>query len=138
MKYDAPTALPPSPMMIEFAELAQSIATTRARFQAVIDAGAGLDADAIAQAMARELAILVPSSLPLAAEMIWRDRIARALKSDANKPLTPRAIGLLRSWPSGRLGDLVKALCEIEAILAEAENDARNEVIYAEISRAYS
>jgi hypothetical protein len=54
------------------------------------------------------------------------------------KPLKPTAISLVRSWPSSRVHGLLTALSEIEVLLAEAENDARNEVIYAEISRAYS
>jgi hypothetical protein len=98
----------------------------------------GGTADAVSTAMRRTLATVRPSDLPLAAQTIWGERVARSLKVNGLKPLPPAAISLVRSWPSSRVTDLLTALTDIEALLSEAENDARNEVIYAEISRAYS
>jgi hypothetical protein len=112
----------------------------RQRFTAfATDIAAGdRSADVVAAAIARHLAATTTGKLPPAAELVWRERLARPLKADATKPLPPRAIAAMRSWPSSRIEDLVQALSEIEAILVDAENEAHNEVIYAEISRAYS
>lgn len=112
----------------------------RERFTACIGAIAdgGRTADATAAALAAHLAATTAAELPLAAQPIWHDRIVRPLKADAAKPLPARAIAAIRSWPSARVGELAHALALIEAILLDAENEAHNEVIYAEISRAYS
>ena len=95
-------------------------------------------ADAVAEVMARHLAETLSSELPAAAQVIWHDRIVRPLKADATKPLGPRALGMIRSWPSARASDLARALIDIEAILVDYENEVHHEVIYAEISRTYS
>jgi hypothetical protein len=94
--------------------------------------------DAVTSAIGRHLAKTTAGELPAAAELIWRERVARPLKADPTKPLPARAVAAMRSWPSARVEELVAALTEIEATLADAENEAHNEVIYAEISRAYS
>ena len=124
----------------EYAELAQGIAAMRDRFHTCNSeiATNGRSADVIAAAMSAHLAATMASRLPTAAQTIWRERVLRPLKADASKPLLPRAVGSIRSWPLKRVTDLHAALTEIEAILADAENDALNELIYAEISRAYS
>jgi len=133
-----------SPRMVttasEHAELADRMAVLRGRFQTCLGElhVQGGTADALSAAMLRTLAAVRPAELPLAARTIWRERVARPLKADGMKPLPPKAFGLVRSWPTSRVNNLLTALSEIEALLAEAENDARNEVIYAEISRAYS
>ena len=133
-----------SPSMIttasEHAELADRMAMLRGRFQACLDElhGQGGTADALSAAMLRTLATVRPDELPLAAQTIWRERVARPLRADGKTPLKPAAISLVRSWPLSRVNNLLTALSEIETLLATAENDARNEVIYAEISRAYS
>lgn len=134
------SAPPPTAMMIEFSELAASIADVRRRFERACDEtrSSGGTADAAAGAIAMHLGATKADELPLAAKTIWRDRILRPLKADAAKPLPARAIAAIRSWPSSRVDELLRTLAEIEAILDRAENDARNEVIYAEISRAYS
>ena len=98
----------------------------------------GPSADTVAGAIARHLADTLGTELPAAAQVIWHDRIVRPLKADAAKPLTPRAIGQIRSWPLSRVGDLARALIDIEAILVDYENEVHHEVIYAEISRTYS
>lgn len=124
----------------EHEELAERLAELRGRFEAChaeIEAGGGT-ADAASGAMARHLATVRPNDFPLAAETIWLERIVRPLKGQKNRPLSPAAIGMIRSWPSTRVADLVGALAAITAVLADAENDARNEVIYAQISHAYS
>jgi hypothetical protein len=100
--------------------------------------GAALDGEALAAALATHLGSVRARDLPQAARHLWHERIARALKADPLQPLSPRAIAAIRSWPSARLAELRTALADIEAILVEAENDALNEAIYAEISRAYS
>ena len=94
--------------------------------------------EAVAAAIALHLAAVTRANLPPAALPIWTDRIARPLKADAAKPLTPRALGSIRSWPSSRAMDLASAIAEIEAILVDVENEALHEAIYVEISRAYS
>ena len=120
-------------------ELAKATAL-RQRFSACCkelgDLGQG--ADAVADVMTRHLAETVATELPAAAQVIWQDRIVRPLKADATKPLALRSIGTIRSWPSARVSDVVRALAEIEAILVDYENEVQHEVIYAEISRAYS
>lgn len=124
----------------EHAELAERMAVLRGRFMTCLgEIGAqGGTAESVSAAMLRALATVRAGEMPLAAQTIWRERVARPLKAQATRPLQPASISLIRSWPTARVADLVAALSEIEALLAEAENDARNEVIYAEISRAYS
>lgn len=128
---------------VDTARLPEMLAEARAvrqRFSSCRAAIAGNEhrADAVASAVARHLAATVAADLPPAAQLIWQARIARPLKSDPAKPLPERAIASLRSWPSARIGDLVAALAEIEGLLIEAENEVHHEIIYAEISRAYS
>ena len=96
------------------------------------------NADAVASAVATHLAQTTTADLPPRAQSIWMDHVARLLKGDPAKPLQTRAIDAIRSWPSARVVAFVKALTDIEAILVDTENDALNEAIYAEISRAYS
>lgn len=102
------------------------------------DGPAANAAEAVAAAMQRHLAKITVKSLPEAAQLIWRERVARPLKASAEKPLTERAISGMRSWPSQRAAELQAALAEIEAILEAHENELAHEVIYAEISRTYS
>ena len=95
-------------------------------------------ADALAAAITRHIAATTGAELPTAASVIWQARVTRPLKTDADKPLTSRIVSAIRSWPSARGCDLAQALVEIEAILVDNENEIFHEVIYAEISRAYS
>lgn len=95
-------------------------------------------ADTVAAAMARHLAAITMAELPAAAQVIWQARVARPLKADTAKPLAERTTNAIRSWPSQRASDLRNALIEIEAILADTENELAHEVIYTEISRTYS
>lgn len=122
--------------------MAEAIAALRRSFAACreeLNRGRrATNADAVAAAIAAHLGEVKMADLPVAAQTIWHDRILRPLKADARKPLPARAIAAVRSWPSQRIDDLLGALAGIEAILTDAENDARNEIIYAEISRAYS
>lgn len=124
----------------EYADLADRVAATRARFAAALAAISSKERqpDVVAAAFTANLAAVTAAALPPAGATIWRDRIARPLKADGGKPLPPRAMAGIASWPGTRIASLVEALGEIAAILVEAENEARNEVIYAEISRAYS
>jgi hypothetical protein len=101
-------------------------------------AESGGDPDSAAKAVAEHLGPVSTLCLPLAAQTVWADRVARPLKSDPTKPLTPRAIGAIRASPSRRIADLASALAEIESILVDTENDALHEAIYTEISRTYS
>lgn len=96
------------------------------------------NADTVAAAVAKHVAMTTTAVLPPSAQAIWIERVARPLRADATKALSERATGAIRSWPSARIGDLVTALTEIEAILVDTENDALHEAIYVEISRAYS
>lgn len=98
----------------------------------------GSTADAAADAIATHLASTKGAELPTAAQTLWLARIVRPLRADAARPLAPRAIASIRSWPSARVAELAAALAAIEAILVDAENEVHHEVIYAEISRAYS
>lgn len=112
----------------------------RQRFSACLGdiADNGSTADSIAAAVAAHLATITVAQLPLPAQLIWRERVVRSLKADADKPLPQRAMASIRSWPSARVSELQAALAELQAILITAENDALHEVIYAEISRHYS
>jgi len=94
--------------------------------------------DAFASAAAGHLVHINPTELPLAAQTIWTDRIARPLRADPAKPLSEQSVAALRSWPAARLQQLVQAIGEIERFVREAEIDARNEIIRATISREYS
>jgi hypothetical protein len=94
--------------------------------------------DAFAAAAVEHLADLDPSTLPLAAQTIWTDKVARPLRADPTKPLSEQDLSGLRSWPSARLKQLVRALGKIERFVKDAEIDARNEIIRATISREYS
>jgi hypothetical protein len=120
--------------------LAESLGAIRARLVACREEAAakGNDADALASAMASHLVQMKAAELPLAAQVIWIDRVVRPLKADAAKPLPARAFAAIRSWPAMRVARLVTVLAEIEGIVIDAENDALHEVIYAEISRTYS
>jgi len=120
--------------------LAESLGALRAKLVACREASAACSnsADAVSGAMAEHLSELRAGDLPLAAQVLWIDRVVRPLKADATKPLPPRAIAALRSWPAARVARLIAVLAEIEAIVVDAENDALHEVIYAEISRTYS
>ncbi len=120
--------------------LAESLGALRLTLVACREAAAerGNTADALAETMAAHFAELKASDLPLAAQVIWIDRVVRPLKADALKVLPARAFSALRSWPSARVAQLVAVLAEIEAIIVDAENDALHEVIYVEISRTYS
>lgn len=124
----------------EHEELVESLGALRTRLVAAreVAAAVGNDADAVAAAMAAHLSDLKASDLPLPAQVIWVDRVVRALKADPTKPLPPRALASIRSWPSARVAGLLATLAEIEAIVEDAFNDAEHEVIYAEISRTYS
>ncbi len=124
----------------EHEQLAQQFGAIRARLEAcrAMAAEKGNDADALASAIGEHLARLDPGELPAAAQVVWTERIARPLKADMAKPLAARAVASIRSWPSARVGQIVQALSEIEALVIDAENDAEHEVIYAEISRTYS
>lgn len=124
----------------EYADLADRVAATRACFAAAIAdvTSQGAHPDIVSRAFATHLAAVTAAGLPPAASTIWRDRIARPLKADGSKALPQRALKGIASWPGARIAGLAEALNEIEAILLDAENEARNEVIYAEISRAYS
>ncbi len=124
----------------EYADLADRVAVTRSRFAGCVADIAASDRrpDAIATAILAHLASVTASALPPAAQTLWSDRIARPLKTDPAKPLPARAVRGIASWPGARIAGLVDALAEIEAILVETENEARNEVFYAEFSRAYS
>ncbi len=101
-------------------------------------AGRDADAEAVSSAMARHLGTITAASLPEAAQLVWRERVARPLKANAEKALTERSIAGIRSWPSQRVAELQTALIEIENILEGHENELAHEVIYAEISRTYS
>ena len=118
----------------------EKAAALRQRFSACCQeiGDRGQSADAVADVMARNLAETLPTELPAAAQVIWHDRIVRPLKADSAKPLAPRALATIRSWPSARVADLAQALIAIEAILVDSENEVHHEVIYAEISRTYS
>jgi len=94
--------------------------------------------DALASAASEHLADLNPADLPLSAQNIWTDKIARPLKADPSKPLSQQGVAGLRSWPAARLKPFVRALGEIEKIVTDAEIDARNEIVRATISREYS
>jgi hypothetical protein len=120
--------------------LAESLGALRAMLVACRDEAAanGNDADALAASMASHLASVKASELPLAAQVIWIERVVRPLRADPSKPMPARAFGAIRSWPAARVAQLAAALAEIESIVIEAENDALHEVIYAEISRTYS
>ena len=98
----------------------------------------GRSAESVAAAVALHLAAMTSADLPPAAQPIWSNRVARPLKADATKPLAPRAVHSIRSWPSSRADELAVALAEIEAVLVDVENEALHEAIYVEISRAYS
>ena len=130
-------------MAVDFALLESQLAAARAlrlRFtgacEAIVEAGAS--ADAAADAIAAHLATITTAQLPLAAQTIWQAKVVRPIKADATKQLSPRAIAAIRSWPSARVGELQAALAEIERLLTDAENEVHHEVIYAEISKAYS
>ena len=116
------------------------LAAIRQHFTACCSQIAASDrnADAVAAAVASHLAASTAADLPPAALPIWIGRVARPLKADAAKPLPPRAISSIRSWPSSRIVEFAAALEEIEAILVDVENEALHEAIYVEISRAYS
>jgi hypothetical protein len=124
----------------EHEQLAQQFGAIRARLEAcrTMAAANGNDADALASAIAAHLLALDPTALPAAAHVVWTERVARPLKSEPAKPLSARAVASIRSWPSARIGQLVDALSDLEAMVLDAENDAEHEVIYAEISRTYS
>lgn len=129
--------------VVDFAFLEQQLAAARAlrqRFTSAcgVIADGGASADAAAEAIMQHLATIKAADLPLAAQTIWQAKIVRPLKTDASKPLGTRNIAALRSWPSARVAELQAALAEIEAILTNAENEVHHEVIYAEISKAYS
>jgi len=94
--------------------------------------------DALVSAAAKHLADLDPQALPLVAQTMWTDHVARALKADGTKPLSAHGVAGLRSWPAARLKPFVRALGEIERIVREAEIEARNEIVRATISREYS
>ena len=113
--------------------MAARLAACRA---AVSDRSGGVDT--VASAAAEHLVHVNPTELPLAAQTIWTDRVARPLRVDATKPLSDQSVAALRSWPAARLQQLVRALGEIERFVKEAEIDARNEIIRATISREYS
>ncbi|MEZ5849113.1 MAG: hypothetical protein R3D68_00510 [Hyphomicrobiaceae bacterium] len=116
------------------------LADTRVRFEACLAdiAAAERDPFAAASALEQHLAAMSTGFLPPPAQVLWTDRIARVLKSDPAKPLTPRAMSAIRSWPLARIDELTAALTEIHEVLVETENEALHEAIYAEISRAYS
>lgn len=120
--------------------LAESLGALRATLAACREEAAEKDntADALSASMGSHLAALRAADLPLAAQVIWIDRVVRPLKADASKPLPVRAFAAIRSWPAARVARLVATLAEIEAIVVDAENDALHEIIYAEISRTYS
>lgn len=129
--------------VVDHALLDAQLAAARAlrqRFTSalVVITDGGATADAGADALAKHLATTKSSDLPLAAQTIWAAKVVRPLKADASKPLPARAIAALRSWPSARVAELQTALAEIEKLLTDAENEVHHEVIYAEISKAYS
>ncbi|MDX2157925.1 MAG: hypothetical protein SFW09_15610 [Hyphomicrobiaceae bacterium] len=120
--------------------LAESLGALRAKLEAARGAASahGNTAEALASALSTHLAAVNPTELPLPAQVIWIDRVVRPLKADGSKPLPARSFAAIRSWPASRVAQLAASLAEIEAIVAEAHNDAEHEVIYAEISRTYS
>ena len=120
--------------------LAESLGALRATLAACREEAAakGNTADVLSASMSRHLGALKAADLPLAAQVIWIDRVVRPLKADAAKALPARAFAAIRSWPAARVARLVGVLAEIEGIVVDAENDALHEVIYAEISRTYS
>ena len=103
---------------------------------ASIEAGAAR-ADRVAEAFGRHVGSTTLATLPETAHIAWRE-IARLLKADATKPLPARAVATIAAWPAARIATLVEHVRTIHAALVQAENDALNEAIYAEISRAYS
>ena len=105
-------------------------------FLADADAAA-LRADRVAAAFVHHLGGVTLAGLPEPAHFAWRD-IARLLKCDPAKSLPPRAIATIAAWPAARIATLVAHMRTVHAALCQAENDALNEAIYAEISRAYS
>lgn len=96
------------------------------------------DPDAAARSVAEQLGPISTATLPLAAQAIWCDRIARPLKTQPSKPLTARAVAGVRALPARRIAELAAALAEIEALLIETETEALNEAIYRDISHTYS
>lgn len=120
------------------AEAMERIGTGLAACRKAAGADLASSADAVVTAVMENLASLEPGELPLAAQTIWTDRVARPLRADPTKPLSERDVGGLRSWPSARLGQFLAALAEIEVIVRDEEIDARNEIIRATISREYS
>lgn len=116
------------------------LAETRARFEDCLAGIAATERDpfAAAAALEKHLGAVTTGLLPPPAQVLWTERIARALKSDPAKPLPQRAVSAIRSWPLSRIDDLVSVLTQIRAVLVETENEALHEAIYAEISRAYS
>jgi hypothetical protein len=120
--------------------LADAMSGIAKRLAACREAAAGRPdgVDAFADAAAEHLADLDPGTLPLPAQTIWTDKVARPLRADPAKPLSEQDLSGLRSWPSARLKQLVRALGKIETCVKDAEIDARNEIIRATISREYS
>lgn len=118
--------------------LAERLERIGKRLTACREAARSGGVDAFTSAAAEHLADLNRGELPLAAQTIWTDKVARSLRADSTKPLSEQGVAALRSWPTARLQQLVRALGEIERIVKEAEIDARNEIIRATISREYS
>ena len=98
----------------------------------------GETCEAVANAIAAHLGTLTLAGLSEDSRTIWREQVARSLKSDPERPLTERALNALRAWPQARVAVLLDALAALEQALASAQIEAQNAIFHAEISWEYS
>lgn len=91
----------------------------------------------IADAFARHLSGINSAKLPKAAQPVWTALVTHLLKSTVDRPLPPRAMAAIASWPMARIGELIGAVRKIEAEIAREANDRLADETNERVSRAY-
>jgi hypothetical protein len=90
----------------------------------------------LADAVARHLGAIVADGLPPAARPHWHE-VARLLRSDAGRPLPPRAVAAIRSWPTARAAELISHVRQLHTVLDRLANEAWEDEIRDKVRHSY-
>ena len=92
--------------------------------------------DRVAEALVQHLGSMSLAGLPPASHTAWRE-MAALLKVDATKPLPPRAIAAIASWPKDRIAKLLEAARRLVGVLEQIENDRLEDEVRDKMRRHY-
>ncbi|MGE0765139.1 MAG: hypothetical protein AB7L90_01625 [Hyphomicrobiaceae bacterium] len=93
-------------------------------------------ADQAVSGLSDHLSGFETAALPPVAHDAWR-RIARLLRTPADRPISEQSVLAMRSWPQSRISELIGLMRELHAVLAKIENDRLDDEIRDSIRHHY-